>query len=361
MINQIIFNMENITLQELIIDNNSYETDYIYSHYDGQLFPNKQIFLRISEQNCFQNEFKMIYNPVMIFELEENSEFEFDVENIINKIELIIGGCRYDILYDIHIKTLQKIYGLKIMKNNSTIFYPIPFECMLKENGIFLSELFSNELLFSIEFTSKQYVNIIKSFYIKTTKITLLKEKINQNLINCYSWIQFLNDTKNTNKFTHNSDLFLADKFKFICRTKQYYLHNEPLLNMSNIKIRLNFNFHTNKFFIYFYNHKTKTIYWNFQQFEQIKFIVNGYVILEYDYDTLLKYNSKNVLGYELPKGVFEIKWDIPEYKNLSRINNLTVELCGLLVLPESYFGIFSESVNYICYKNGCFGLALSN
>ena len=133
--------------------------------------------------------------------------------------------------------------------------------------------------------------------------------------------------------------------------------------NLSNIKFKLNFNHNADRFFIYFQTLDLldKSIYSNTQQFETIEFIVNGYNAVKYDYTTLLYDNSKNVLGYELPIGVFEIKWNSIKWKNLSQIDNFQVVLNGLMVPSNIGFVIGAESINsLIYYKNRC-GLAFMN
>jgi hypothetical protein len=92
------------------------------------------------------------------------------------------------------------------------------------------------------------------------------------------------------------------------------------------------------------------TIYWNTQQFEKINIIANGIIVQEYSYENLLQINSKEILGYELPKGVFEIKWDIIFLKNLSKIDSFVMEFIGLMVPPDISFGICCESTNYLSY-----------
>jgi hypothetical protein len=113
---------------------------------------------------------------------------------------------------------------------------------------------------------------------------------------------------------------------------------------------------------MYFQNQNSGSIYWNTQQFKTIKFIANGYDILEYDYATLLYNNSKSILGYELPKGIFEIKYIVADkWKNLSKIDNLTVELNGIMVPPDIGFAICAESINWMVYDGKYTGIFFSN
>lgn len=126
-------------------------------------------------------------------------------------------------------------------------------------------------------------------------------------------------------------------------------------------KIKLPFNHNVNRFFMYFQNKYDFSIYTNTQQFGTIKFIANNQTILEYDYDTLLYNNSKSILGYELPNGIFEIKWNTFIHKNLSMIDNFSIQIDELFVPTDVVFGICAENINWLKYFNNCCSLCISS
>jgi hypothetical protein len=131
--------------------------------------------------------------------------------------------------------------------------------------------------------------------------------------------------------------------------------------NSSTLRTKLNFYHNVNRFFIYFQNQDDKSIYWNTQQFEKIQFFALGETVLEYDYQTLLDLNNKNILGYELPNGVFEIKWNCTQWKNLSNLCNLTIVISKLMIPLNFGFAICAESKNLACYNGNMYRLFFRN
>jgi hypothetical protein len=346
------------TLVEFLKKNNLYESKYEYITYSGTpIGPSKKISINISKTNFDEKSTELISNPVMIFELDEDkdNEFEFDIDFILDSIELSIGGSQIDKLYDEQIKMYNKIYGLDIKKIGSKVFYPIPFASMNIGNGILSSKCKYHEIRLLIEFSSNKFIGMINSLTIRT-ELIILSEFLDFSIINNSSSILL------TNYYNDYFDKLMIpnqnDENKQIVKINQNQFTGIDSIpsNLSSIKIKICFNHYVNKFFIYFQNLDDKSIYWNTKQFETIKFIANGYDVLEYDYQTLLDLNSKNVLGYELPKGIFEIKWNVDVlWKNLSRVDNLTVLLDGLSVPSNVGFGICADYINWLSYEeNQC-------
>jgi hypothetical protein len=82
----------------------------------------------------------MIANHDMIFELDESYDLQFDHEFLFERIDLEIGGCCIDILYNEQIKIWNKIYELEVKKIGYKLHFQIPFGKLNKGNGILISE-----------------------------------------------------------------------------------------------------------------------------------------------------------------------------------------------------------------------------
>ena len=230
---------------------------------------------------------------------------------------------------------------------------------MIMGNGILASKCKLHEIRLVVEFTSHLFIKMIKSCIIRT-ELTLASNPPDYTIINNYIYKYFINyDYDNSNNFIKKNENL--ENTQFVKIKQNQYSGIELLQNLSCFKIRLSFNHYVDRFFIYFQDLNDKSIYWNTQQFETIKFIANGYEVLELDYTTLLYENSKSVLGYELPKGIFEIKWNTIKWKNLSRIDNLTVILYDLIVPSNVGFAICAESINSLQYYENQSSIVYSN
>jgi hypothetical protein len=355
------------TLEEFIKKNNFCETKYDYTfHSSSSIGPSKIISFVFSKYIHDNKYIELISNPTIIFELDEDGEFEFDINYVFDNIELSIGGSQIDKLFNSQIKMYNRIYGLNVEKNGLKIFYPIPFALMNNGNGILSSKCKYNDIRLNVNFCSNKFVKMIKSCTIRT-KLLIILESPDYSIINNQTCKCILSNYLDY----YPKNLFITDLIKkhqnftdtqLVKINQNQFLGIKLLQNLSDLKIKTYFNFVVDRFFICFVNTDDESIYSNTQQFETIKFIANGYDILEYDYQTLLNNNSKNILGYELPKGIFEIKWNVSKYwKNLSLIEDLTISLCGLTVPSNVGFVIFAESINWLIYQDNTCGLAFSN
>ena len=337
---------------EFLKKNNLYESKYDYTNYNGTpISSSKRISIIISKNNFDEKSTELVLNPVIIFDLDEDGEFEFDIDFILDSIELSIGCYHIDRLYDEQIKMYNKIYRLDIKKIGSKVYYPIPFASMNIGNGILSSKCKYNEIRLEFEFSSNKFIGMINSLTIRT-ELIIIPESPDYSIINNNSKIIMINHYNNFNNNLTNFFKNFENKQIVKINFNQFTGIESISLNLSSIKIKTNFNHYIDRFFVYFQNLDDKSIYRNTQQFENIKFIANGYDVLEYDFTTLLDNNSK----YELPKGIFEIKWDVDiKWKNLSQIDNLIVLFNGLTVPQNIGIVICTDSINWLIYeKNQC-------
>lgn len=347
------------TIKELIPNNILFKTEYYFNttHNLSSLSPNKEISFVIGPLNV-----ELISNPIFIFELdEENYDLEFDIDSVFDYIELKIGGLTIDKLYDEQIKIYNLIYGFEIKKVGSKIFYPIPFYCMNNGYGIFASKCKYNNINIKIKFSYNEFVRMIKQPVIRTEFISDKSYDVDFSILNTYFYKYYIKKINNSQiNLSHlNKD---HEKIQYVkIKNNQFSGIINLQQNTPNVKIKCDFNHCIDKFFIYFQNINDKTIYTNIQQFEIIKFIIEKNIVLEYDYISLLNNNSKSVYRYDIPNGIFEIKWNLDKYKNFSRIHCFEIEFIGLMVPHNVGFCICAESLNYLIYRNDMCGLYLSN
>jgi len=260
---------------------------------------------------------ELLLNPVIIIELDDTLDLEFDVTDIFNSIELYIENYQIDMFSKNQLKIYQTIKGFEIKKIDSKIFYPLPFNLF----GNKISNYLFNKIKLSIFYTSNPCISDIKNICVKTDVVSM---KTNLNI----------EDSKNMDESTIIKDFLEIDTYQ-ITKIKQNLTQEMEGLSThrSNQKIMLNFNNHNpiDKFFIYFEDTTNDTIY-KLRPFDKIIFFINGNTVLEYDYETLIYDNDEKNIGYNLPKGVYQIDWNKFSLKNLSPINNFIVKLCGISI-----------------------------
>jgi hypothetical protein len=75
-------------------------------------------------------------NPVL--EIKLNSDKKIDFKNILNSVELKIGGQVIDKLTRDEINVYQHKYDLKPKQVTNTIIFPIPIDCLNNQNAMFI-------------------------------------------------------------------------------------------------------------------------------------------------------------------------------------------------------------------------------
>ena len=84
------------------------------------------------KENC-----KTIYSePVLCLKLNENSKQITNFYKIIDNIELQIGGVRIDRIFYSQININQHKYNIMPKQYGNMVLIPLPFNCLLKNNGI---------------------------------------------------------------------------------------------------------------------------------------------------------------------------------------------------------------------------------
>lgn len=367
------------TFEELLEQNNECSIEYNINEYLYPIKKSSRIRIQLNTSNL--NNITIMSNPVLVFEIDDSLDLEFDLNNLFCDISLEIGGARIDKLFDKQILIYNKIYGLETKKIDSKIFYPIPFGCMNNGQGLIISNLTWHFVNIFISFENYEFINMIKNLSIKT-KLSryLYKPGFFDTINNYYKKILFEDYYSHYNKSIDfiNENIFNGKSDFARIKINQYCVCNA--FTSSTFIYNLGFNYFTERFFIYFQNSFDKSIYWNTQLFKKIEIIIDGYVVKKFCYEDLQYANTKENLGYELPKGVFEIKWDsfdlhenlhenlyedfkkkCKNIKNLSRIDKLCIKIHESMIPPHINFGICSESINYLRYSGGMCGTMFSH
>lgn len=332
-----------LNLKQLITANIQHETKYAYSYSNGVVGIGKRICTTIIKPDG-----ELLLNPIIVMELDETSDLEFDTSNIFNYIELDIGGSQIDKLYTNQLKIYQAIKGYEIKKIGSKIFFPLPFDAFNKDEGIIISKCKFYDIRLEIEFTSNPCIADIKDFYIRTDIITT-KTSPDYMKINNY----YIKDSESKDGYLSIKEYLDKEDIQIVKIKQNQFCGVEALSTaISNKKIKLHFNHLIEKIFIYFEDTTNSSIY-RLRPFDKISFIANGYIVVEYDYETLIYENDEKNIGYKLPRGVYQIDWNKFSSRNLSCVDNLIVELNGISV-PNNNIGfcICANSLNYFVYKS---------
>jgi len=341
-----------LSLKQLMTENVSHETKYIYSYPNGKVDMGKRITITMNKPEC-----EILLNPIIVIELDETNNLEFDASNIFNNIELVDGGCRIDKIFTNQLKIYQAMKGYEIKKVGSKIFYPLPFDAFNKDEGLIVSKCKSHNITLWIEFTSNPCIASIKDFYIRTDAI---KTKSPPDYVKISNY--YINNSENKDGYTCLKE-YISKENTQIVKIKQNQFHGleELSTTMSIKRIKLSFNHLVEKFFVYFEDMANGSIY-GLKPFDKISFIADGNLVIEYDYETLIYENDEKNIGYKLPTGVYQIDWCKFSSKNLSYVENLTVELRGITIPNNNIvFCICANSTNYLMYESNKCGTCYSN
>lgn len=388
-----------VSLNQLVYKNYILDTKYYYNDiftkcgYKGKLYHVQLLDETTSYNNinCVGGELvDMISNSILVLELNDDCG-DFDTTNIIEMIELQIGGVQIEKLTFNQINIYNGIYGLNVQKIGSKIFYPLPFECMNCGNGIFTSKCQFNSVYVLIQFSEQNHMDKVKNCIVRTNiSFWGKKSEYPSKICNLLTWSSLEHDKILNVNFFQNGYYSNEERYKLcqkhFCYINKYcdnYLdwYNKlaksktPVIkiytnqfcgleqvdtSLSTIKVKTGFYNYVERFFIYFENLDNNKIYNNTQiKFNTIKFIVDEKCVMEYDFDNLL-YDNNN-LGYKLANGVYEIKWNTIKYKNISAIKSFEVELDGMKYINDENeqisqkigLAICCQSINFLNYCDG--------
>ena len=360
----------NFVLKNFIKENYSHETENTHDIYTiSPVIRDKEMKFDI-EYASYTIDGKtpeLILNPMLVFELDENNGNDdgLDIDSKISDISMKIGGYTSK-LQDQQIKIYNKIYGLESKKIGSKIFYPIPILQMINGNGLLFSKCRNTDISLFVNYNTNHFLKYIKHCYM-TCDLIYYKSP-DYSLLNNYTCTNFNNNYENYKMIDLNyfkgSDNKCENSIILKIKENQFYglesTSNSNSLILSPLRVKLGFHHNVNRFFIYFQNSNDKSIY-SETQFEKIQFFALGEIVLEYDYQTLLDLNDKNILGYELPKGVFEIKWNCDQWKNLSNLCNLTMVISNLMIPLNFDLAICAESENIAYYHDNVYQILFTN
>ena len=102
-------------------------------------------------------------------------KLNIDFSKVFNSISFQVGGHLIDKLHDKQINIYQHKYNAKTIIINETIIFPLPFNCMLKENGVILQTSLKSAMFY---FDMSNY-EINK--YIETAYVSINVSKLDNN------------------------------------------------------------------------------------------------------------------------------------------------------------------------------------
>ncbi len=322
-----------------------------------------------SSRNCFiiykkygNQSIDFATNFVLEIELE-NSEYNFNTDNVFEYISLEISNTKIDKIYLNQIHILQKIYGLEVKKIDNKIFYPIPMECLINGNGLLVSKFYGDycenvEIRIWIELinNNQENLNNIKSIKLNYDGIILdngLDKLQNITTINLNykpNITQYNLSSKEldlvTNKSNEKVMIINCNDKKQALTTKyieNYFTGSEKFNKSSKIKTN-NVN-RVERFIIYFEDSLNYNVCKE-KVFDSIKFVANGKEIFDIDYYKLLSETNEKYPG--LPIGVYVI--DFFDYINYVPEREV-FDFIGLkLPSDDIQVNIISQVVNFIGY-----------
>lgn len=335
---------------------------------------------------------KAIYSePVLCLKLKDNYSKIEDLSCLVKRIDFEVGGYTVDQMFTEQINTLQHKHNIISKQYGNTILIPLPFNCLLKKNGIIINKIDYYEARIIIElietnkigdiFTGCMYLNytyikedtdlseltMLNYNEFKNTKFhedTLLKinNKLPSDFISYYFITELLNNK--------NKNICMTNIYEIPCENnafsdKNILIERPPLFNIPITLLKINQSQFTGeeilpygdtaKFNLLFVNDIT-SLYLQFKLrddknvlndkwFDNIQICVNGQKVLEYTYEMLCLYKHNNI--YNLPNGVLEIP-------NMKYVNIKGSEFILILTNIKHHQDtsttvyIFAESENYL-------------
>jgi hypothetical protein len=304
---------------------------------------------RQGQENC-----KTIYSePVLCLRLEKNSDQILNLHEIVNLIQFEIGGIVIDKLYNHQININQHRYNILPKQYGDVVLFPLPFNCLLKNNGIPFStiEYYEHSITFETSslnaskniidgclymnytFVNKDIdlMNLTELNYSEMSKTKFHKNsllKINNKVPSDFVSYYFINELNRSNKNNTNIPNVLEQNNQIIdnvsivnlpkphvfdipvtlLKIKQtQFTGLENLADVKNAKYRLNFVHDVQSLYLQlnFIDAENSSTICNKKWFDLLRIQINGYDKLEYTYEMLCLHNASN--SYKLPDGVLEI------------------------------------------------------
>jgi hypothetical protein len=349
------------SLRELMVKNNICLKKQIYVEPINTIGIGKRVNFPVYADLYGSEPVDLMTNPVIIFELNNKLDLEFDVRKIIQNITLEIGGLQIEKMYNNTIMIYQKIYDLEPKHIGSKVFFPIPFDCLLKFNGIIPSKCKLHEIRFLIEFTSNTLVDCIDYGKIRFD-LDIFAIKPDYTKI-CGHYVKKLLtsyiDNKYKKSFQGDYDLaeFQITEFRHTC------FHGNELIGFGTVSDNMIYKYckpildeQIERFIIYFENIVDNNIYKS-KPFGSVIFWINNENVLEIDYETLVYENSESNLGHKLPNGVYEIV-----FKNIIKYvpEQISIEFRELEIPSDNIcLAVVGEMTNYLIYGGDKCGLMI--
>lgn len=269
-----------------IVENSEY---IIRNSYVGPTIVNNKYVIQVPKY--YQDKaITLISNPVLI--LTTSNTVEYDANKILNKIELNIENSQIDCLHNNNqVYIYQKLYNLQTRVIGNKIFIPLPINCLLKKNGLFVQKCSSQDINIVVELSDYSTKLIFNSIEIRFDCLILTN---NFNYDNIFTLV---------NSITHKNQLITHEaNNKFYLEIKNIvFLGLESFCGATNHKFIIPLLYDPKRiiFCIESNDRERKII----QCFNNIKILADGHTIFESDYETLL-------FDTNISSGIFVINFE---------------------------------------------------
>jgi hypothetical protein len=347
-------------LRKLISENTNYIIKNTYTHSNGTIGRNRRILLDPKVHMFDSLNIDLISNAIIIFELNDEIDMEFFISKIISKISLEIGGTQIDRLDSEIINILQKVYNLEPKQIGSKVFFPIPTNCLMKDNGILVSKCKVHQIRIIIDFSDEPSIDCINDMSIRFDLVHYTEEPDYSNI--CLKYLQMVKNSSTYKEKVKDIEKNIYNDFnkKQLIQIKQTQFTGSELV-LSNIYImnyKLNFNHDIENLYFYFANENNSNIY-NKKCFDFVKLYINNDKFIEFDYENVIYESMNNCKN--LPNNVYCI--NLSERLNYP-IDNMSIEFEGLMFSKVNHnfcMNVFAESINYLHYENNMACLLFTN
>ena len=328
---------------------------------DIKNFENINLPIQISPDNLnyrllIKNTLMFYSNPVL--EIKLNSDKKIDFKNILNSVELKIGGQVIDKLTRDEINVYQHKYDLKPKQVKNTIIYPISIDCLNNQNAMFIPKETYFEHWIDIRFAMD--VSKIMSCNLNIDNIFFNEDYNLSNLIHCY-YCKMASSHIHCNKYYPDSfsdycdliktesdvrSVYSPDNNSSLFEIKKTQKCENQVLNKDCSEINLYFLHDVQNVYFQLNNVETCKIHGE-KWFDYITIEVNNKEVLKYDYETIVKHSKK------LPKGVFEVEG----FENINfNISDVKLKFHGIKLenLDKYELSCFCETINYFINGKIC-------
>ena len=225
-----------------------------------------------------------IKEPMLTLKFNK-SVYDINVSNIFESISLNFMGLLINRLSYDQIIIYQNKYNIFPLKIEDTILFPLPFECMLNDKGIIVSN--NHQMTFEFIFSDNEDNNLITDIELNIDYSEIDKNYNTNKLINLTDAIRLECDSEKHNVMIICEDNFIG---------KQCAGYDEIKPNKTILEFELYYNINTDYLF---FGVKDGVDFYKLKWFENCAIKINNEKFLEHRYEYIIE-NKQDFL----PEGV---------------------------------------------------------